>query len=128
MNLLYFDDLAQGIVSRPLAERPDAALKLVIRHSYGRGDAHSIVTLRWTTRGYAERDANLVRWHGPEGVPAYMVPRLWRYLAWHALRVNGLRFGPFGSLIPATHPLYVSDMCAWELTHPAENSAAEGAA
>jgi hypothetical protein len=128
MNPRYFDDQAQGIVSRPLAERPDAGLRLMVRHSYGRGGAHSTFTLRWTTRSYAERDANLVRWHGPEGVPVYMVPRLWRYLAWHALHVNGLRFGPFSSLISASHLLYVSDMCAWELTHPAENSAAEGAA
>ncbi len=128
MNPLCFDDLAYGIIARRLAKHPDAALQLKIRHTQGRGGPYSIVTLRWTTRGRAERDTSMVRWHGPDRVPVFVVPRLWRYLAWHPLRVNGLRFGPFSMLIPATDPLYVNDMCAWERTHPAEEPAVKDAA
>jgi hypothetical protein len=119
MNPLCFDDLAHGIIAHRLARRPDAALYLQIRHSYGRGGAYSIVVLRWTARHRAERDIGPVCWHGPHGVPVFIVPRLWRYLSWHPLRVNGVRFGPFSTLVPETDPLYVSDMCNWEWTHPA---------
>ena len=128
MNPVHFDEVAQSIIVRRLAKRPDAALRLRIQHTAGCGGAYSFVTLRWTTRGGAAHDTSLIHWHGPDGVPIFVVPRLWRYLTWHPLRVDGLRFGPLRILIPATNPLYLHDLCAWECMHPAEEPAARGVA
>jgi hypothetical protein len=115
---LIFDDLAVAIIARRLRTRPHAALCLTLEPTYARRGAYSMLILRWTTAGKAERDERLLRWTGPHAVPVFITPRLWRYLVWHPLRVRGSRLGPLVRLLPAATVAFDIDLRQWEVLHP----------
>lgn len=119
MNPLYFDDLAETIISRRLRKRPNAALRLTLQATYSRGGACHTLTLCWVSAASAAREPDLLQWAGPHGIPMYIAPRLWRYLVWHPLRVRGERLGPFSRLLPLGDIGFDLDLRRWERLHPA---------
>jgi hypothetical protein len=128
MTPLCFDQMARAIIAARLGKQPDAALCIELRPTYSRGGPHFLLSLRWTTVEQAERDAYLVRCVGSHDVPTYVSPRIWRYLFWHPLGIEGKRFGPFTRLAPEVTPFFAEDLRRWEALHPAIQLPATAAA
>ncbi len=115
---LRFDARATSIIAEHHGQWLHKVLRLDIDRTYGRGGPYYLVRLRWTMRTRVEKDPGLVCTSGPCGVHVFIERRLWRYLAWHPLRVHGFAFGPFRHLVPEAGPCFIDDLRAWEATHP----------
>lgn len=128
MHPLYFDEMACAMIAAQLGKRANTALRVELRPTYHRSGAYFMLAIAWTTVDQAARDTGLVRCTGPHGVPAYVSPRIWRYIMWHPLRIDGNRIGPFKRLLPRITPNFVQDLRRWEDLHPSIELPATSAA
>jgi hypothetical protein len=115
---LRFDQNAAAIVADEAGKGRDRALCVDINRTYGRGGPYYLVRLHWKPFARAARDGSLVRYTGPGGLHVFVERRLWRYFAWHPLRVHGMKLGPIRRLVPEAGPYFIDDLRAWEALHP----------
>src|SRR5258708_4714542 len=87
MTALRFDEMARAIVATRLSKRPNAALRIELLPISHRSGLYFVLSIRWTTVDQAARDGALVRCTGSHDVPAYVAPRIWRYMLWHPLQI-----------------------------------------
>jgi hypothetical protein len=118
MSPLSFDVTACEIIAGRITKHPGTVLRLEIDRTYSRGSSYCTLKLAWATQSDADRDQSLVRWQGPHGVQVYVAPRLWRYLAFHALAVSGRHLGFIRRLSLETEPRFLDVLSEWEQTHP----------